>query len=88
VDFDDSLQAKAHALVIANVQKLLDGTAMLGGEEDRQIEQALRDFWGIDGAEGVYINGEFYDLPDSQPLRDLFPSGRPKPLPRSTDIAL
>ena len=56
----------------ANVSKLLDGKAKIGGKEDREIESALRDLWDIDGEDGAYINGEFYDLPDGQAIRDLF----------------
>lgn len=80
VDFTDSGQRRLHVKIVDNVRKLLDRTAKLGEEEDREIEAALRSLWGISPEEGAYINGEFYDLPDGQALRDLFPLGRPKPV--------
>lgn len=81
VDFNNPDQRNLHAAVVKNARKLLDGKSPLGGEEDRAIEQALRELWGISAEEGAYVNGEFYDLPDSQVLRDLFPQGKPKPPP-------
>ena len=81
VDFDDGAQRSAHDKVVDNVRALITGRAELGGAEDREIEQILRTFWGITGPEGAYINGEFYDLPESQATRDLFPNGRPRPTP-------
>ena len=82
VDFKRSAQKRAHDRIVANVERLLNGNAEIGGEEDREIEQVLRDLWGLDGADGAYINGEFFDVPDSQVLRDLFPAGPPKPVGR------
>jgi hypothetical protein len=81
VDFNNPDQRKMHAAVAKDTRMLLDGKSPVGGEEDRAIEQTLRELWGISSEEGAYINGEFYDLPDSQVLRDLFPQGRPKPPP-------
>ncbi len=80
VDFGDPTQAAAHRNIVANVRKLLNGKAELAGEEDREIEQILRDLWGLTGEDGAYINGEFHDLPDSQVIRDLFPGGPPPPI--------
>ena len=80
VDFNEPLQKKAHDRIVGDVRTLLDGMAPLGGEEDRQIERLLRDLWGLSGNDGAYINGEFYDLPEGQAIRDLFPDGRPKPV--------
>lgn len=80
VDFRRSARKKAHDTVVANVRRLLSGKAEIGGEEDREIEHILREMWGLSGADGAYINGEFFDLPDSQALRDLFPDGAPRPV--------
>ena len=78
-DFGDPSQRGTHDEIVADATLLLDGGAELGGEEDRRIEQSLRTLWGISGADGAYINGEFYDLPEGQAIRDLFPHGRPRP---------
>jgi hypothetical protein len=80
VSFKRPPERKAHDRIVENVRKLLDGTARLGEEEDREIEQLLRDLWGLESGDGAYINGEFFDVPDSQVLRDLFPSGPPRPV--------
>jgi N-6 DNA Methylase/TaqI-like C-terminal specificity domain len=79
INFAEQGSAKLHALVVDNVRLLLQQTAKLGGSEDRAIEQALRKVWKISAEDGAYINGEFFDVPDSQPIRDLFPDGPPKP---------
>lgn len=79
VHFSVPAQRNAHRRIIANVTKLLSGSAEIGGQEDREIENDLRYLWSIDSIDGAYINGEFYDLPGSQVLRDLFPDGPPKP---------
>ena len=80
IDFDNPAQAQSHGKVVANVRKLLEGKAELGGEEDREIEQILRELWGLTSEDGAYINGEFHDLPDSQIIRELFPDGPPPPV--------
>lgn len=82
VDFSRAAEKKAHGKVVAQVQLLLGGKAQLGGSEDREIEQILRELWGIPSEDGAYINGEFFVMPDSQVLRDLFPQGAPKPVRR------
>jgi len=79
IDFSDRDQRRAHDAVVANVRSLLTGAAKLGGEEDLETEQILRDLWGIGSADGAYINGEFWYLPESQAIRDLFPTGPPRP---------
>lgn len=80
VDFSDAAQREAHDSIVSNVEMLLSGSAHLGGKEDLAVEKALRDLWGISSVDGAYINGEFWDLPDSQPIRDLFPNGRARPI--------
>jgi hypothetical protein len=79
VDFADKQQRQLHDRVVESVTKLLDGGAVLGGTEDRAVEQALRQLWGLTGENGAYINREFSDLPESQVIRDLFPEGVPRP---------
>lgn len=79
VDFSDSKQKDLHDRIVRNVQSLLTGAALLGGAEDRDIERSLRELWAITADDGAYVNQEFYDLPDSQIIRDLFPNGRPRP---------
>jgi hypothetical protein len=79
-NFRRASEKRAHDKIAENVRKLLEGKARLGEEEDREIEQLLRDLWGLTSEEGAYINGEFFDVPDSQVLRDLFPGGPPKPV--------
>ncbi len=80
VDFKNREQRRLHENVVGNVRKLLTGKAELGGAEDREIEQHLRALWGLSPADGAYINGEFFDLPEGQVIRDLFPNGRPQPV--------
>ena len=80
IDFDNGVQAEAHGTIVVNVRRLLDGKGKLGGEEDREVEQILRELWGLTSEDGAYINGEFHDLPDSQIMRDLFPDGPPPPV--------
>jgi SAM-dependent methyltransferase len=80
VDFTDRKQSVDHGKITENVRLLLGGRATLGGREDREIEMLLRDRWGIAPADGAYINGELFDVPESQVIRDLFPNGR-----RATD---
>ena len=79
IDFNDRAKKNVHDRIVEDVRKLLAGAAEIGGAEDREIEQLLRDLCGISAAEGAYINGEFHDLPDSQAIRDLFPGGVPRP---------
>jgi hypothetical protein len=77
VDFEDRGQRRIHEKITENVSKLLQRSACLGGSEDREIEQLLRQLWHVTADDGAYINGEFFDLPESQVLIDLFPNGRP-----------
>lgn len=79
LNLEDPATAKACAQIEADVSRLLEGSAVLGGVEDWAIETALRKLWGLTGDDGTYINSQFADLPDSQPLRDLFPDGPPDP---------
>jgi hypothetical protein len=37
-------------------------------------------YWDLTSDDGAYINGEFFDVPASQVVRDLFPNGPPKPV--------
>lgn len=81
VDFSDSAQKKKHDEIVERVRRILAGKAKLGDSDDLEIELSLRELWGLTGADGEYINGEFAHLPDSQIIRDLFPNGRPRPVP-------
>lgn len=76
VNFADNGQKRWHDQTVANVRRLLEGDARLGGPEDRAIETTLRLLWGVSAEDGVYINDELSELPDSQALTDLFPTGR------------
>lgn len=80
VDLQKANEKKLHQTIVDGARALLDGRAELGGAEDRRIESALRELWGVSAADGAYINGEFHDLPESQVMTDLFPDGRPKPI--------
>jgi len=80
LDLEAPADRRQMAKIADSVDALLYDNAEIGGPEDWAIELALRELWGLDPAEGAYINGEFSHLPDSQPLRDLFPAGPPKPL--------
>jgi len=77
VDFTVPSQRRVHDEICEAVRMLLDGSAPLGGAEDRRIESGLRELWGVTPVEGAYINSEFLDVPDSQIVRDLFPSRSP-----------
>lgn len=78
IDFLDDRQRILHDEIVALVDAMLAG-APLGGLEDLDIEQKLRELWGLSAEEGEYINGEFYSVPTSQVIRDLFPDGPPRP---------
>jgi hypothetical protein len=78
VDFGDLAQQNLHSEIVALVEKML-ADSNLGGPEDLEIEQKLRKLWGISAEDGEYINGEFYRVPTSQVVRDLFPEGPPRP---------
>ena len=74
-----SISALAHKLVSADT---------VDPATDNKIELALRELWGISPEEGAYINGSFSLVPDSQAVKDLFPTGAPHPfIPNSTDKA-
>jgi N-6 DNA Methylase/TaqI-like C-terminal specificity domain len=77
VDFTNPAQRAAHDAIVADVRWLLEGQAILGGPQDLEIELNLRHLWRIEPEDGAYINGEFLQLPNSQAIKDLFPSGRP-----------
>lgn len=79
VDFGNPMEKGKHDQIVRSVRRLLAETASVGGEDDSDIELALRGLWGISPGEGAYINGEFFDLPEGQVLSDMFPSGRPRP---------
>lgn len=79
VNFEDPESRAAHEQICADAKALLGGNVGLGGTEDLRIETCLRQLWRLSSDEGAYINGEFADLPEGQFIRDLFPSGRPKP---------
>jgi len=79
VDFEELEQRRIHDETVRLVTLLLEGQEPLGGPADRQIELNLRKLWGLSGDDGSFINGEFADLPSSQPLRELFPEGVPAP---------
>ncbi|RIK73518.1 MAG: hypothetical protein DCC68_24765 [Planctomycetota bacterium] len=87
VDFRRRKDRTAHDAVVSRVRSLLEGKAQLGGTEDREIEQILREFWNLSADDGAYINGEFFDLPEGQAITDLFPNGRPKPFNRELETA-
>lgn len=80
LDFKDASQQKAHDRVVELVTNLLEGSAALGGPEDLEIEQLLRQMWGLSAEDGAYINGEFFKMPQGQVVRDLFPDGPPRPV--------
>ena len=75
VDFANRRQNFLHSQIIENVNLLFGESESLGGLADRQIELALRELWGLSGDDGAYITSQFADLPNSQPLRELFPEG-------------
>ena len=77
VDFGDPAQAGAHETICGAAVRILEGKSELGGADDLRIELELRKLWGLNADDGAYINGEFFDVPDSQIVRDLFPSGPP-----------
>jgi hypothetical protein len=77
VDFQNPEQAASHASVCEAVGRILAGESGLGSKDDLRVELELRKLWGLTADDGAYINGEFFDLPESQVVRDLFPSGPP-----------
>jgi hypothetical protein len=79
LDFSRQADRQMRDRIVARVTSLLEGTAELGGTEDLEVEQDLRNLWGLTPEHGQHINGEFAQLPDSQVIRDLFPHGRVYP---------
>jgi hypothetical protein len=79
VDFTKPDDRAAHGEIVKAARLLLAGTEPLGGDADKRIEIRLRQLWGLSSDDGAYINGEFFGLPPSQPLRELFPDGVPRP---------
>ncbi|HEV2294951.1 MAG TPA: N-6 DNA methylase [Tepidisphaeraceae bacterium] len=79
VQFSDREQKRLHDTIVTSVERLLAGTSIIGGEDDRAVENALRRLWAISPEDGAYINGEFYDLPESQAIRELFPNRGARP---------
>lgn len=79
IDFADPKQRKKHDRIVDLVDKILSGQAEIGSAEDLEIEQLLRELWGISADDGAYINAEFFRMPSGQVVRDLFPEGPPKP---------
>ena len=77
LDFSSAEQRHRHTRIVASVHRLLDGSADLGGSEDLDIEQAIRELWGLTPEQGAYINGEFVYVPPSQAVQGLFPAGIP-----------
>lgn len=60
--------------------KLMLKNQNLGSETDHRIELNLRKLWKIKPEEGAYINQMFSIIPESQTVKDLFPTGPPKML--------
>ena len=52
-------------------------TVLQTWEDPRDIEQAIRELWGLTPEQGAYINGEFVHVPPSQAVQGLFPAGIP-----------
>ncbi|MDO8500761.1 MAG: N-6 DNA methylase [Gemmatimonadaceae bacterium] len=75
VDLSKPREKSLHETICEDVNSILERRAILGGVEDRRIELALRELWGLSGDDGAYINREFIDLPTSQVIQDLFPAG-------------
>lgn len=79
LDLSCAHEKQLHDSIVGNVRRLLGNSPDLGGPDDTAIELSLRELWKLDTNEGAYINGQFYGLDNSQAVRDLFPSGPPKP---------
>ena len=78
VDFAVAEQRRRHDEVVARVQRLLSGDGEVGDRDDMLIDVALRTLWGLTADDGLHINLELAQVPDSQAIRDLFPGGTPK----------
>jgi len=74
LDFGRSEHRRAHDIVVANVRKLLAGSARVGDAVDWEIERELRQLFGLGAEDGLYINEELKSVPDSQAIRAFFPS--------------
>jgi hypothetical protein len=78
VDFADAGQRERHDEIVRLAELLLGEQAKTGGADDLRIELLLRELWGLSGEDGQHINLELAQLPKSQALQELFPSGLPE----------
>ena len=62
VNFKNRNAKRTHDDIVALVKRMLDGAAP-GGPEDLEIESLLRELWGLDGNDGVYVAKELSKLP-------------------------
>jgi len=69
----DSRHRSLHGIIQAGVGSLLSGATSIGSRADLEIEQALRELWGLGPEDGARINRELADLPSSKILDDLAP---------------
>ena len=77
LDLSASKHRRIHDEVVEAVLTLVASDSPLDSVEDRRVELLLRDLWGLAPDDGAYINGEFFDLPPGQVVKDLFPGGVP-----------
>jgi len=88
VDFADADQKRLYDDVVTRARRLIGGESIIGSPDDMQIDVALRTLWGLDPDDGLYINLELAQVPDSQAMRDLFPGGMPKRILEGEDAVL
>ncbi len=73
LDPEDGKAKRLHDRITASVKDLLDGRAVIGSKVDLEIEQGLRELWGLTPEDGAAINMELASLPVSRALEELAP---------------
>jgi hypothetical protein len=80
--------AEIAAQIASRVEELLDGDAELGGDTDWNIEQRLRDLYGLTGDNMVHISNQMGLVAYHQTMQELYPDGKPRTPERKDEISL
>lgn len=73
VDFSEKAQKERHDRICELVDEMLGGEK-LGTTPDLEIDNLIREQWGLDSSDAKHVHSELKALPKSQLLQDLYPS--------------
>jgi hypothetical protein len=76
------------AEIASCVEKLLNEDAELGDDTDWEIEQHLRDLYGLTGDDMIHISNQMGLVAYHQTMQELYPSGKPRTPERKAKISL